>query len=106
LDDIKAIQEQASAWLAKVGTAESLEEWRIKYLGAKGAVKAAMQRLKEVPPDLKPAVGKVANQMRVALEAAFSERQQQLGRPQACRGGAPATDVTLPGRKPRIGHNR
>jgi len=103
LDELQQLQAEAQAELDAVRTSDDLEAWRVRYLGAKGAIKAVMQRLKEVPPDQKPAVGKAANQLKNALQAAFDERLA------AARGtrdatSAPLIDVTLPGRRPLLGH--
>ena len=104
LDDLANLQTQARDELAGARTPVALEAWRIKYLGTKGAVKAAMQRLQEVPKADKPAAGKAANDLKDALQAAYDARAAQIGSATTQRSGAPAADVTLPGRCPRIGH--
>jgi len=105
LDDIQALRSGAVGELGTVSDAEALETWRIKYLGAKGLVKSAMQRLREVPKEDKPAAGKAANELKVALTEAFGAHRDTLG---ACgssaAAGAPEVDVTLPGNRPKIGH--
>ncbi len=103
LDDLKKLQAQAGAELAKADSPEALEAWRVKYLGAKGAMKSAMQRLKEVPKADKPAAGKVANEVKGALQTAYDARKAELPAA-AARKAAPAIDITLPGRKAKIGH--
>jgi len=103
-DEIETIRSQAEAELEKAADTDSLEAWRIKYLGAKGAVKAAMQRLKDVPRELKPALGKAANALKSTLTAAFEQRVGQVGAGSAKRSAGPTVDVTLPGSRPRIGH--
>jgi phenylalanyl-tRNA synthetase alpha chain len=104
LEDIQQIRDQALGELGQVDSAEALEAWRIRYLGSKGAIKAAMQRLKEVPKDEKPAVGKAANELKNALKAAHDARAGELASATADRPKGPAIDVTIPGRRPRIGH--
>jgi phenylalanyl-tRNA synthetase alpha chain len=103
LDDIRGLQEEAMKALAEAGSAEVLETWRIKYLGTKGAVRAAMDRLKEVPKSDKPAAGKAANEMKNALQAAFGQASARLGSVSA-RAAGPKVDVTLPANRPRLGH--
>jgi phenylalanyl-tRNA synthetase alpha chain len=102
LEDLANLQAQATAELAGADSPQALETWRIKYLGTKGAVKAAMQRLKEVPPADKPAAGQAANQLKTALQTAYDARAAEL--PAGAPRGTVAADVTLPGRRPRIGH--
>jgi len=105
LDDMQALQEQATNELAGVSDSDALEAWRIKYLGTKGSVKTAMQRLGEVPKKDKPAVGKAANELKTALRSAFDARLGALGDSRTKdRPAAPQVDITLPGNKPTIGH--
>ena len=102
LDDILALQAQALDELSKVDGGDALEQWRIRYLGTKGQVKAAMGRLKDIPPAEKPAYGKTANEVKNALQTAFEARMAQAG--PARKAAGPAVDVTLPGNPPRLGH--
>ena len=69
LDTLNTMHDEGLAQLASAGDADSLEAWRIKYLGAKGALKAAMPMLKDVLKDQKPAVGARLNEVKTALEA-------------------------------------
>ncbi len=103
LDDIKAMSQGAMEELKAVKLPQALESWRIKYLGTKGALKAAMDRLKEVPRDEKPAVGKVANEVKNALSQAYQSMVAALGSAAPTAAG-PKFDVTLPGSPVAIGH--
>lgn len=107
LDDIAKMTEEATAELDGIETADALEAWRTRYLGTKGAVRAAMQRLREVSGADKPAAGKAANEAKNALQAAYKIRSDDLGKPGAkarLSKGEVVEDVTIPGRRPRIGH--
>jgi phenylalanyl-tRNA synthetase alpha chain len=103
-DELHELRAAAEGQLAAAGSADALEAWRIRYLGTKGALKAAMQRLREVPDDRKPAVGKALNELKNLLQDAYAARKAALGRPAAVRAGEPMLDITLPGQRPRIGH--
>jgi len=102
MNELKQLQTEAAAALDKVASADELEAWRIRYLGTKGAVKAVMQRLKEVSGDQRAAAGKAANELKNALQAGFQAAQASLAG--AEKSAVPAVDVTLPGAKPNIGH--
>lgn len=102
LDDLNKMRDAAMAELRAIADSQTLETWRIKYLGAKGGLKAAMERLKEVPPAEKPAFGKTANTIKNALAEAFAAAQSALGK--TARPSGPTVDVTLPGDRPAIGH--
>ncbi len=102
-DDIQNLIAQARQELQAARDPQALETWRIRYLGLKGAVKSAMQKLKDVPKADKPAAGKAANELKQFLQQAFDSALAafaSVARPRALAG----VDVTLPGSRPRIGH--
>ena len=101
LEDLKTLLAQAQAEAAKLAGPEQLEQFRIRYLGAKGAVKGAMARLKEVSAAEKPLAGKLANEVKTAIEAAFEQARAAVSAPAAAAG--PKVDVTLPGAPLAIG---
>jgi len=102
-EELQRLLSEGKAALTEATSPEAIESWRIKYLGAKGAVKQAMQQLKQVPKDQKPAMGKLANEVKGALQDAYTAMAEKLSAGKARRAVA-KTDVTLPGRRPRIGH--
>lgn len=101
LECIEQLESESRADLAAVNSAESLERFRIKYLGAKGAVKGLMGLLKDVPKEQKPAFGQNANALAKRLQEAFEAKKADL-KPQAptlkCE-----IDITEPGLPPRLG---
>ncbi len=103
LEELQKLRSDAETQLADATTPEALETWRIRYLGTKGAVKGAMRGLKDVPADQKPAVGKAANELKNALQGLYDQQSRELAG-EAKATEAPAIDVTLPGRRPTIGH--
>ncbi len=103
LDELEQLQTQALAELSSAQDPAAIEQWRIKYLGSKGAVKNAMARLKDIPRQEKPAYGKAANALKGVLQDAFEEKIKGLG--SAGKSTGPKVDVTLPGARPRIGHH-
>lgn len=104
VDEIENLRNTAERELAEVSAPDELEQWRIRYLGSKGAVKAAMGRLKEVPREEKPAVGQALNRLKGELQEAFEKRQGELGPAGRKRRAVAVEDITLPGESPAIGH--
>ena len=102
LERIEQLEKEADADLAAVASAEQLEQFRIRYLGSKGAVRGLMGLIRTVHPDQKPAFGQGANQLRARIQAAFEERKARLDDAAAPERG-PAIDVTEPGMPPRLG---
>ncbi len=97
LDTLNTLHDDGLAELASAADASALEAWRIKYLGSKGALKAVMPMLKDVPKDLKPAVGARLNEVKTALEGAFEARKASIGSAGAIDAQGPFVDVTEPG---------
>jgi phenylalanyl-tRNA synthetase alpha chain len=103
LGDLDALEGAARTSFAAATDAAALEAARIEYLGAKaGRVKDAQQGLGKVDKADKPAAGKRFNEVKQAVEAAFTAAQEALAskaKPQAVA----AFDPTLPGKPVRLG---
>jgi phenylalanyl-tRNA synthetase alpha chain len=88
--------------LARLKSESDLQALRDKYLGRKnGIVTALMKSVATAPPDLKPALGKLANGLKQEIEEQLARHREALDASKAPVG---AVDITLPGRKPLIGH--
>jgi phenylalanyl-tRNA synthetase alpha chain len=88
--------------LDAVRTDADLQALRTRWVGRKGSwVAAYMDAIGTCPPDEKRALGRLANELKKAVEAALAEREAALA---ATRRPAGAVDVTLPGRRPLLGH--
>jgi phenylalanyl-tRNA synthetase alpha chain len=101
LAEIETVAAQAETELATVADAAQLEQFRIKYLGAKGSIKSLMKLLGTIPKDQKPLVGQKINALQDHVTAAFEARKTQL----AGAGDVQSDlDVTEPGLPPRVGN--
>ena len=99
-DDLRAIQDQVEEGLKGATTLDALEQIRIAALGKKGSLTALMHMMGKVPPEERPAMGKLANTVRANVDAALAGRKEQLARAVLdARIQAEAVDVTLPGRR-------
>jgi len=96
LEEFEQIGREAHAELSQVGTAEALEQFRIKYLGRKGAITGMLSRIGQLPADQRRQGGQLANRIKQEITAAFNERKASLGDTRK-KKVAPLTDVTLPG---------
>jgi phenylalanyl-tRNA synthetase alpha chain len=79
----------------------ALDAVRVKYLGRKGAVQAAFEKLPALPKEERPAYGALANTTREALTAALNERKAAFEA--TSRASGPKLDLTLPGRASATG---
>ena len=90
--------ERELAAAASVNDAKSLRD---RYLGRKNSIVASwMQMIGSAPVDQKKNIGRFANELKQAIEARWAAHED------AARDAAPAggVDVTLPGRRPLLGH--
>ena len=82
----------------------ALDALEVEVLGKKGELTAILRGIGALPAEDRPKVGAIANQVRVAVEAALGEARARLGGSElAARLAAEAVDVTTPGRPIRRG---
>jgi len=80
---------------------------RDRYLARKGGlVSGLLKALGQAPPAERPRLGQLANQLKEEIETRLDEARLRISdQVQAKLVGPPgAVDVTLPGRRPQIGH--
>jgi phenylalanyl-tRNA synthetase alpha chain len=90
------------AELAQTTSARDAQSVRDRYLGRKNSVVASwMQAIAGATPEEKRELGRLANELKQAIESRWAE-YQAAATAQARPAGA--IDVTLPGRPARLGH--
>ena len=103
-EELHLQREQALAAIGAAQTSAQLDEVRVAVLGKKGTMTAVLRGLGALPAEERPEVGKVANEVRVAIESAIEERRTSLeGAELNARIDAASVDVTLPGRRRPLG---
>jgi phenylalanyl-tRNA synthetase alpha chain len=104
LDQLTQTRENALKELGPIWDEVRLEEWRVKYLGRKGALSSVMEQLGTLPKEERGAVGKLANEVKNALQAAYNAQVEQMHQRALSESlEADALDVTLPGRPVKRG---
>ncbi len=104
LAELDALLAEAEGAFSSASDPATLEAARIDFLGAaKGRLKTAQKGLGAVAKEDKPAAGKRFNEVKSAIEAAFTAAQEKLA-----AGGGPKKaglqfDPTLPGQRSRLG---
>jgi phenylalanyl-tRNA synthetase alpha chain len=99
---LQSARAEAEAALAACNELPALDQLKAKYLGRSGTVSAALEQLGKLPKEEKPRIGKLANEIKNALNAAITAKREELEAKTVASG--PAIDTTLPGRRHRIGH--
>lgn len=97
---LESFRAEALAAIAGCADLPALVQLKAKYIGTSGVVTGALKMLGSLPKEDKPRVGKLANEVKSALAAAFAARQEEL---EAKTAAGPALDTTLPGRRHRLG---
>jgi phenylalanyl-tRNA synthetase alpha chain len=99
-DELEAIQSQMFQNLAAAENMDALEHLRVQVLGKKGSLTSIMRMMGKIPPEERPAMGKLANTVRANVDEALKQRKRELSKKAMLeRMQAEATDVTLPGRR-------
>ncbi len=98
-DDLRKIQKEALEKLAEGKNPKDLEEIRVRYLGRKGLVTSFLKSLSQVPVGNRPALGRLANEVKERVEAAVAKRVEELSAEEPIETKRKEVlDYTLPGR--------
>ncbi|HZT18577.1 MAG TPA: phenylalanine--tRNA ligase subunit alpha, partial [Dongiaceae bacterium] len=85
--------------LRQLETLEALEQWRVKHLGDKSALRAALGGLGQLPPEQRREAGQRLNAARQQLQEAHDARKAELTEKTVAQQlERERIDVTLPGR--------
>ncbi|MDA0837214.1 MAG: phenylalanine--tRNA ligase subunit alpha [Planctomycetota bacterium] len=101
-EQVTHVLEQALAAIEAAVGSEVLESLRIKYLGKKGEISALVKTIGDVLPEERGEFGKKVNEAKQAVTAALKLKQSGASNASVKLKG-PILDVTLPGRKRRLG---
>ena len=104
-DRLQQLQTDALADLADAADAPAVEGLRASLLGRSGRLTLLLRALAKVPAEERPAAGRLANDVRDALEASIRDQLDALvAAGAAARLAGEALDMSAPGRPWRVGH--
>ncbi|MCD8014258.1 MAG: phenylalanine--tRNA ligase subunit alpha [Lachnospiraceae bacterium] len=104
-DRLQSIKEEALSQIKDADMLDRLNDVRVNFLGKKGELTALLKSMKEVPPQERPAFGKLVNETRQQIEEALDESKkklEQIALDASLKGEA--IDVTLPAKRNQVGH--
>ena len=97
--DVQLLEAEALSAIAAAGTADELEQQRVRFLGRNAELPQALRQVRDRD------TGMALNALRGRLEAAFAARREELEREALDRRlREEVVDVTLPGEGARRGH--
>ena len=97
--ELESLAHAARAAIAAAPDERTLDALRVRFLGKKGEISAALRGMGRLAAEERPRVGEAANRVRDEVEALLSGARQRLeseALERELRG--PSLDVTLPGR--------
>jgi len=97
-EKLQDIQEEAISEIKSASDLDQLEDLRIKYLGKKGEVTQILRGMGDLPPEKRPVIGKLANQVKGKLKQSIEDKKEifkQQEKEKKLR--EESIDVTLPG---------
>ena len=103
LNQVEELASKAFDELGRVTDVSELEVWRIRYLGRKSSLIQILRSLATLPLKERRTAGARANELKKALEAAFTEKKSNLERSLALSLQRESLDITLPGQRVSLG---
>lgn len=97
LEEIQRLKDEATSALGNLKSTDDAENFRLQYLSRKGALAQLFEKLKDVPKENKPALGKALNELRNLIENEFETSKNNLEGKTAAQDGN--IDLSIPGRK-------
>lgn len=95
---LREIRERVLRNIEEAKASASLEQIRVSILGKKGELTGLLRGMGKLPPEERPKMGQLVNDVRAALEARLEERARELQeKEKQARLRDEAIDVTLPG---------
>lgn len=104
LKQLKQTEQTALQAIDNVQGNAELEQWRITYLGRSAPLMQIFDQMSSFPKEERPKIGRNANEIKKALEAALAEKTEEL-RQAALQSSLTSErlDISLPGRPTSLG---
>ncbi len=97
LQSLRTLAREAASQIDSVNSAESLETFRVNYLGRKGKITQLFEELKNLSAEERRTIGRELNEIKVTLEKRVEEKQASFSSLKHSK--EESFDPTLPGLK-------
>ncbi len=102
-DQLSALVAKAEAELPTLATRPAFEAAKARYVGPKGELTGLMKQMGGVPKEERPAMGKLINETKTALQALLDAALARIDAAELTARLGPAIDPTLPSPDPLPG---
>lgn len=104
-EKLKVIMDQALEQINASEQLEKLNEIRVAFLGKKGELTSVLKSMKDVAAEDRPMVGQLVNDARAVIEGKLEEKKSAFEKiVREAQIKSETIDVTLPAKKPMVGH--
>lgn len=102
--EIEELRARIDEAVKEIKSSNSLREIKMKFLGKSGELSALMKKLKDLPPEQRPEMGKIINALREWTMARFDEVENYVKKLElGARYEREKLDVTMPGKRRKKG---
>ena len=95
INEIRELKELIEKDIAEINNSSALDKFRLAHLVKKGTLQSLTDKLKDVPKEQKPVIGKELNLLRNFVNEQFESLQEKFSSQQE---NSVSIDLTLPGR--------
>ncbi|HLS06792.1 MAG TPA: phenylalanine--tRNA ligase subunit alpha [Bacillota bacterium] len=103
-DQLNELKNEALAKVASTESSDELQKINVTYLGRRGSITTVLRGMGKLSPEERPVVGKLANDVRQAIEEAIETKKNELDAiALEAQLKEETIDITLPGRPVNVG---
>lgn len=104
-EQLERLRLEAKFEISEADNLANLDGLRVKYLGKKGEVTAILKQMGKLPPDERPVIGQLANEISAEIKEELESRKSALEEKLLnIRLENESLDITIPGTPVPVGH--
>ncbi|KKR25627.1 MAG: Phenylalanine-tRNA ligase alpha subunit [Microgenomates group bacterium GW2011_GWC1_39_7b] len=102
--ELLKVKNDASSLIIAAEDEKELNEIKLDFLGRNGKLTQLLKRMKDLPEERKPEIGRLANEIISTVEDLLATRGEELRGEKKEKIKRAVEDITIPGVKPSLGH--
>ncbi|NLC68103.1 MAG: phenylalanine--tRNA ligase subunit alpha, partial [Clostridiaceae bacterium] len=101
---LDVIKEKAREAISSTCSIQELSNVRVQFLGKKGELTPVLRGMGQLPPEERPAIGRLVNEVRVFIEELINQAESDVRKKErALKLEQETIDVTIPGKRIGLG---